>query len=108
MLDEQTSYGTVLLNNSEHLQAAHSPYISLEHLFQGTDSATQQWVDIPRGAAKARIKKIAGVPTLAQARLVFRDDPLKRIDMMLANADSVVLLINELGRIHPKLPQSVG
>lgn len=108
LLDEQTSYGTVLLNNSEHLQAAHSPYISLEHLFQGTDSATQQWVDIPRGAAKARIKKIAGVPTLAQARLVFRDDPLKRIDMMLANADSVVLLINELGRIHPKLPQSVG
>ena len=33
---------------------------------------------------------------------------LNAVASNMANADSVVLLINELGRIHPKLPQSVG
>ena len=47
------------------------------------------------------MKRIAGAQTLDDARQVFTHDPMKRIDLMLANADTVVLLITRLGRVHP-------
>ena len=72
-----------------------------QRLFQSFNPDTQQWSDIPNGPAKSHVKKIAGVQTLAQAREVFTKDPMKRIDLMLANADTVVLLISRLGRVHP-------
>jgi len=43
------------------------------------------------------------VSTLDQARLVFRNDSIKRVELMLANADSLVLLIVHLGRHYTVL-----
>lgn len=104
LLDEQTPYGRRLKDFTEIIQNCHSPYVGAESLFQQFDSNTQTWRDIPKGPAKQLVKKIAGASTLAQARLVFTHDPLKRVDLMLANADSLVLLITGLGREHPMSP----
>lgn len=104
LLDEKTPYGSQLKNFTETIQNCHSPYVGAENLFQQFDSNTQSWRDIPSGPAKQLVKKIAGASTLAQARSVFTHDPLKRVDLMLANADTLVLLITGLGREHPMSP----
>lgn len=101
LLDESTAYGRQLKEICNFAQQCHSPYLEIDKLFQTLGADTQEWSDLPRGAAKRRVKKIAGVQTLEQARQVFMNDPLKRIDLMLANADTVVLLITHLGRVHP-------
>ena len=101
LLDERTAYGSRLKQLCDVAQQCHSPYVEEQRLFQSFNPDTQQWSDIPNGPAKSHVKKIAGVQTLAQAREVFTKDPMKRIDLMLANADTVVLLISRLGRVHP-------
>ena len=101
LLDERTVYGRQLKELCNFAQHCHSPYLEIDKLFQTLTADTQEWSDLPRGTAKRRVKKIAGVQTLEQARQVFMNDPLKRIELMLANADTVVLLITHLGRVHP-------
>ena len=107
LLDEQTVYGSQLKNFINVLQNCHSPYVAEANLFQQFDTNTQAWADIPTGPAKRLVKEVAGVDTLAQARTVFKNDPIKRIELMLANADTLVLLITRLGRVHPVSPGAV-
>ena len=102
LLDENTSYGRRIKEVCDVAQLCHSPYQETAKLFQTYDPDTQQWRDLANGSAKRRVKKIADVQTLAEARQVFTSDAMKRIDLMLANADTVALLITRLGRVHPQ------
>ena len=101
LLDENTTFGERLKSFNQIVQECHSPHIQQENLFQQFDPVSFTWGDIPSGPGKVRIKQIAGVQTLAQARPIFASNPEKRIEMMLANADTVALLISQLGREHP-------
>ena len=105
LLDESTPLGSQIKSFNQIVQSCHSPYISTEHLFQQFDPEERTWADIPANPGKAKIKALSGVRTLEQARPIFKHDARKRIDLMLANADSVVLLITRLGRDHPQLPE---
>ena len=102
LLDETTNYGKYLKDYCGLAQYCHSPYLDIDKLFQVFDANSQSWVDLSAGSAKRRVKKIADVQSLAEARQVFTNDPMKRIELMLANADTVVLLIIRLGRVHPR------
>lgn len=50
------------------------------------------------GTAKAAILRLTGRSTLAEAREDFHSDPKKRTELILANADSLTLLISRLGQ----------
>lgn len=67
-------------------------------LFQLQDN--DEWRDLKHddGGAKRCILKITDTVSLDAARDVFMDDPLKRSEIILANADSVALLMARLGR----------
>ncbi len=52
----------------------------------------------PQEGLFLHILSITGGQTLDDARRVFRTNPLKRMDTILSNADSVALLISQLGR----------
>ncbi|WP_019408808.1 dermonecrotic toxin domain-containing protein [Pseudomonas psychrophila] len=104
LLDENTAFGERLKSFNQIVQECHSPHILQDNLFQQLDPVDLTWSDIASGPGKARIKQIAGVQTLEQARPIFVNNPEKRIEMMLANADTVALLITQLGREHPVVP----
>ena len=101
LLDADLPFGHYLKTFTQEIQRNHSPQASTEHLFKVFNAQTLQWHDISSGPAKTRIKQIAGVSTLDQARLVFRNDAIKRVELMLVNADTLVLLIVHLGRVYP-------
>ncbi|MGA9704170.1 dermonecrotic toxin domain-containing protein [Pseudomonas sp.] len=71
-------------------------------LFKTWDEFTQQWQDFGshRGSTplKDKVLSITGARTLDDARSVFMSNVDKRIDTILANADSVTYLISQLGR----------
>lgn len=108
LLDATTEFGNRLQSFNQIIQDSHSPYVLPEHLFQQFDLDNHTWVDIPSNPGKAKVKEIAGVQTLAEARPIFTNDPVKRIELMLANADTVVLLITRLGRVQPVVPEVSG
>ncbi|MFP3516036.1 DUF6543 domain-containing protein [Pseudomonas sp. SIMBA_077] len=104
LIDVNQPFGRYLQDLIDEIQKIHSPNIATENLFQELDPETMRWKDMPNGSAKSRVLDIAGAETLDQARLVFRNDPVKRVQLMLANADTLVLLIVHLGRVYPVLP----
>lgn len=108
LLDETSAFGNRLKSFNQIIQDSHSPYLLPEHLFQQFDLDTYTWADIPSSPAKAKVKEITGVQTLAEARPIFANNPAKRIELMLANADTVVLLITRLGRVQPIVPEVSG
>ena len=68
-------------------------------LFKTQDSLTALWEDFKPGSAiEKKIFKATGAKTLQDARIIFMSVPDKRIDTILANADSVTYLITHLGR----------
>jgi hypothetical protein len=76
-----------------HLTEKDDLFITLEN---------DQWRDLEDkdGGARKAILELTGQPTLEQARDVFLSDPEKRAQVMMANADSVALLVSLLGRRH--------
>ncbi|MQT44212.1 MULTISPECIES: dermonecrotic toxin domain-containing protein [unclassified Pseudomonas] len=105
LLDDTSEFGNQLRSFNQIIQECHSPHLQPEYLFQQFDVEKHTWADIPSNPGKARVKAITGVQTLAQARSIFTDDPVKRVELMLANADTVVLLITRLGRVQPVVPE---
>lgn len=105
LLDDTTEFGNQLKSFNQIIQECHSPHLQPEYLFQQFDVEKHTWADIPSNPGKAKVKAITGVQTLAEARSIFTDDPLKRVELMLANADTVVLLITRLGRVQPVVPE---
>lgn len=76
-----------------------------ERLFRKHDSSGWRDISEQDGAMKASILKITGTTSLAQARDVFLTDPRKRSEVILSNADSVAVLVMNLGRTRA-LPES--
>ena len=105
LLDDTTEFGNQLKAFNQIIQECHSPHLQPEYLFQQFDVEKHTWADIPSNPGKAKVKVITGVQTLAEARSIFTDDPVKRVELMLANADTVVLLITRLGRVQPVVPE---
>ena len=105
LMDTRLPFGRYLKFLIETVQRCHSPRVPRANLFQQLDPDTLLWTDLPSGPAKAKVKTIAGVNTLEEARTVFTDNPGKRVELMLANADTLVMLMMLLGRIQPVLPQ---
>ncbi|WP_150641810.1 dermonecrotic toxin domain-containing protein [Pseudomonas fluorescens] len=79
-------------------------------LFQVLDEETGTWVDPGTIADTEHIEyhilNLTGGTDLADARRIFYADPLKRIDTLLGNADSVACLITQLGRQLDPVPSS--
>jgi hypothetical protein len=77
---------------------------NLSHLSQARDLFRKRertgWRDLEDrdGNARKAILKITGQQNLDNARLIFLTDAAKRSQVMLTNADSVALLITNLGR----------
>lgn len=70
-------------------------------LFKTWDEVAQRWEDLgSSGSSKVRDKvlHLTGARTLNDARVTFMSDADRRMDIILANADSVTYLITHLGR----------
>ncbi|MCM2362295.1 DUF6543 domain-containing protein [Pseudomonas sp. SR18] len=67
-------------------------------LFRTWDAFTQEWQDFSSDNKK-KVLSSTGCRTLEDARTVFMSNSDKRIDTILANADSVTCMITELGRV---------
>ncbi|WP_339428021.1 dermonecrotic toxin domain-containing protein [Pseudomonas sp. RA_105y_Pfl1_P41] len=70
-------------------------------LFKTWDDLSLQWEDVGSlGSTKPRDKilNLTGARTLDDARQIFMSDADRRMDIILANADSVTYLITHLGR----------
>lgn len=82
----------------------------VNELFQIRDDATDTWVDpgttVDTDHIENHILNLTGGTDLDDARRIFRADPLKRIDTLLGNADSVAYLITQLGRQLDPVPSS--
>lgn len=72
-------------------------------LFKTWDDLTASWEDYGHDTdthhVKRKVLSITGANNLDDARQVFMSNPDKRIDTILANADSVTYLITQLGRV---------
>ncbi|MCR4538231.1 hypothetical protein NUV89_07480 [Pseudomonas sp. 18.1.10] len=70
-------------------------------LFKTYDSLSKRWEDFGEtGSVRVRDKvlHLTGARTLDEARQTFMSDPDRRLDIILANADSVTYLITHVGR----------
>ena len=70
-------------------------------LFRTWDELSQRWEDLGQsGSSKVRdrVLHLTGARTLEDARQTFMSDADRRMDIILANADSVTYLITHLGR----------
>ena len=76
-----------------------------DRLFRKRDSSGWRDISEQDGPIKASILRITGTTNLAQARDVFLSDPQKRSEVILSNADSVAVLVMNLGRTRA-LPES--
>lgn len=103
LIDPQTATGS---NTKAALENRQLSRLSLntpaQELFQVVDIATGLKTDPATGTSTQpvldRLLTVTGTQTLADARRIFRTDPLKRIVTVLNNADSVAYLIAQLGR----------
>ena len=72
-------------------------------LFKTWDDLESKWADFGAETAtyhvKQKVLNTTGAKDLDNARQIFMNDPDKRIDTILANADSVTYLITHLGRL---------
>ena len=103
--------GKHLKDPLQNVQArALSVLTQVTDLFKVVDEATDTWVDPGISSATDHIEdhilNLTGGTDLADARRIFYADPLKRIDTLLGNADSVAYLITNLGRQLDPVPSS--
>ncbi|MBV6288701.1 M35 family metallopeptidase [Pseudomonas aegrilactucae] len=90
------AYQTILGYKRDGFSINTSP----QALFRTFDTSTQTWRDIKNkdGSALPAIYRLSKTNTLAAARTAFYNDPHVRTDLILANADSLALIISKLGR----------
>lgn len=70
-----------------------------EQLFKVNENGVLRDITSADGSALSAILRLTGTRTLEQARDVFYRDPVKRCDVILANADTIALLVTKLGRV---------
>lgn len=102
LISRGTPDGQKLYTKLEQVQStAFSVLTPATVLFKTWDALADRWNDIgDTGSVKARDKilHLTGAKTLDDARQRFMSDVDRRIDIILANADSVTFLITHLGR----------
>ncbi|AWM92082.1 hypothetical protein DJ564_15235 [Pseudomonas sp. 31-12] len=83
----------------------------LTRLFMVQDPDTEVWEDLgstsgeDTDSVREHILALTGAENLSGARHIFRKDPMARLSVQLANADSVAWLISHLGRqLHVSTP----
>ncbi|QHF02600.1 hypothetical protein N015_09345 [Pseudomonas asturiensis] len=99
LLEDTAGYRLRLKNAQLALQQKTLSYqTDRSQLFKQLDN--NRWRDLRSsdGKGKKTILRLAGKATLDEARDVFYNDVQKRTDIMLANADTVALLVTLLGR----------
>ncbi|MCQ9473057.1 hypothetical protein NRB15_22175 [Pseudomonas alliivorans] len=99
LLEDTAGYRLRLKNAQLALQQKTLSYqTDRSQLFKHLDK--NRWRDLRHadGKGKKTILRLAGKATLDEARDVFYTDVHKRTDIMLANADTVALLVTLLGR----------
>ena len=107
LIDTRTTSGKHAKESIERHRSLLSRYG--KHLF-AVKTGKQVWTDLDKVPAHAgnyqKILSLTNTTNLADARLAFcrPDSADARIDVMLANADSIALLISELGRQLDPLP----
>lgn len=102
LIQRGTSDGLKKYTTLENVQStALSVLTPATMLFKAWDKHAQLWKDLGQtGSAKPydKVLNLTGTKTLADARQIFMSDPDRRMDIILANADSVTYLITHLGR----------
>lgn len=112
LIDDSTAAGQtlkkVLVDVQNSALSLRTPYTQL---FMYQDPDTGEWEDLGNTSpehtfqAKNVILKVTGEENLAGAREKFKKDPLIRLGVQLANADTVAWLISQLGRqLHVSTP----
>ncbi|NWD09708.1 dermonecrotic toxin domain-containing protein [Pseudomonas gingeri] len=98
LIDNATAHGLELQDSLKELQeTALSQRTPLKQLFRTWNEVTRNWDDI-NGEPCKQVLKLTRTANLEDARWEFLYDEARRIDVILANADSLALLINYLGR----------
>lgn len=85
-----------LLDNQNRSLSLHTPR---ERLFKFNDHGTLRDLTTNDSSAYSRILKLTATRDLEGARDVFYSNPIKRTDILLANADTIALLVTKLGRV---------
>lgn len=103
LINVHVSGAPLMLMDLAHLRdTALSTLTPATMLFKTWDVFSEQWEDFGdrpwTRALKNKVLNTTGARTLNDARAIFMSDPDKRIDTILANADSVTYLICQLGR----------
>ncbi len=112
LIDESTATGkafkTTMVESQENSLSIKTPYTQL-FMLQNPD--TDVWEELgstyPEDTQRQKkvVLKLTGEENLAGAREKFKKDPLIRLSVQLANADSVASLITQLGRrLHVDTP----
>lgn len=104
LIDTAKRGSMVLKTELEDLRKyALSTLTPADMLFKAWDDYTAKWEDYGPETSTQELRQKAldttGAKTLADARAVFMSNADKRIDTILANADSLTYLITELGRM---------
>jgi len=112
LIDTTTADGQDAKNSLERHRRLLSRYGNLSHLF-AVKTGNHVWTDLDQMPTHAwdylKILSLTKSKNLADARRAFRS-PVSadaRVDVMLANADSIALLISELGRQLDPLPEPI-
>ncbi len=112
LIDTTTAEGQAAKGSLERYRRLLSRYGNLSHLF-AVKSDNHVWTDLDKMPTHAadylKILSLTKTTNLADARRAFRS-PVSadaRVDVMLANADSIALLISELGRQLDPLPAPI-
>ncbi|MBO0496597.1 DUF6543 domain-containing protein [Pseudomonas sp. Marseille-Q1929] len=102
LIKRGTSEGLKKYTTLEHVQStALSVLTPATQLFKAWNRYEQVWKDLGQtGSTKTydKVLNLTGAKTLEEARQIFVTDSDRRMDIILANADSVTYLISHLGR----------
>ncbi|UXZ94707.1 hypothetical protein K3169_20415 [Pseudomonas phytophila] len=99
LLEDIGEYRMRLKREQVRVQSRLSHLTPRDELFKvEEESGTSRDIKTADGGAKAKVLKLTDAPNLDAARDIFLDDALIRAEVIMANADSVALLVTLLGR----------
>lgn len=102
LIQRGTADGLKKYTTLNHIQStALSVLTPATMLFKSWDKHARLWKDLGETGSYKPLDKVlslTGAATLADARQIFMSDSDRRMDIILANADSVTYLITHLGR----------
>lgn len=101
--DQSAQARADVLNQQNRGLSMHTPR---DHLFKVRDQGVLRDLTTKDGPGLAAVLRLTGTRSLEAARDVFYSDPIKRCDVLLANADTIAMLVTKLGRVPFHAPAS--